>query len=34
MKETQQENVQEGGNKSHLAEWLSGLQAGKTKERG
>ena len=29
MKETQQENLQEGGNKSHLAQWLSGLQAGK-----
>ena len=33
MKEAQQENVQEGGkeNKSHFAEWLFGLQAGKKK---
>ena len=31
LKETKQENVQGGGNKSHLAEWLSGLQAGKKK---
>ena len=29
LKETKQENVQGGGNKSHLAGWLSGLQAGK-----
>ena len=31
LKETKQENVQGGGNKSHLAQWLSGLQAGKKK---
>ena len=31
LKETKQENVQGGGNKSHLAEWLSGVQAGKKK---